>query len=132
MYNKAAWKNIPNNLYLFGFINNKYPFSMAITINQASGATTGYYYYDKKMQKINLKGTFAHNILDMTETVNNAQTGKFYFTWTNNYNQEAIAVYDAHGKSEYINGTWLSMDGSKKFLIRFTEVVQLERKSYNQ
>ncbi len=123
LYNKSAWKDMPHNLYLFGLINDKYPFSMAITINQESGATTGYYYYDKKMQKINLKGTFAHNILDMTEAVNNTQTGKFYFTWTDQYNEEAIALYDTHGKGEYLNGTWLSMDGSKKFKIRLTEVV---------
>jgi len=122
LYNKAAWKTMPNNMFLFGLINDKYPISMAITINN-TGVATGYYYYDKKKQNLSLKGNFANNILDMTETVNNAPTGKFYFTWTDKYNEEAFPLYNAQGKSEYLNGTWLSMDGSKKYKIKFTEVV---------
>jgi hypothetical protein len=123
VYNKAVWKSIPNNLFLFGLINDKYPISMAITIDK-TGATSGYYYYDKKMQHLSLKGTFANNILDMTETVNNSPTGKFYFTWTDQYNEEAFPIFDAQGKSEYLNGTWLSLDGAKKYKIKFTEVVK--------
>jgi hypothetical protein len=122
IYNKSVWKTIPNNLFLFGLINGKYPISMAITIDK-TGATSGYYYYDKKKQKLTLKGSFANNILDMTETVNNAPTGKFYFTWTEKYNEEAFPIYDSQGNSKYLNGTWLSVDGSKKYGIRFTEVL---------
>ena len=81
-------------------------------------------YYDKKKQNLSLKGNYANNILDMTETVNNAPTGKFYFTWTDQYNEEAFPIYGGDGKSEYLNGTWLSMDGVKKYKIKFTEVVR--------
>jgi hypothetical protein len=103
---------MPNNLFLFGLINDKYPISMALTIDK-TGATTGYYYYDTKKKNLSLKGTYANNILDMTETVDNKPTGKFYFTWTDQYNEDAFPIYSRDGKSEYLNGTWLSMDGAK-------------------
>ena len=125
LYNKTVWKNIGNNLFLFGLINDKYPISMALTFDK-TGATSGYYYYDKKKQNLSLKGNFANNILDMTETVNNAPTGKFYFTWTDKYNEEAFPIYNGEGKVEYLNGTWLSVDGSKKYKIKFTEVVVMK------
>jgi len=127
LYNRTAWKSIPNTIFLFGLINDKYPISMAITVDK-TGATTGYYYYDKKKQNLSLKGNFANNILDMTETVNNAPTGKFYFTWTNQYNADAFPIFNSEGKSEYLNGTWSSMDGSKKYKIKFTEVVTTKEK----
>ncbi len=122
LYNTRVWKEIPNNLYLFGLVDNKYPISMAITIDQYSGATSGYYYYDKKKQKLNLKGIYAHNILDMKETFNNKETGKFYFTWSDGFDAEAIPIYDAHGNSQYLRGTWISMDDSKKYTIHFTSL----------
>lgn len=122
LYNKTAWKTIPNNMFLFGRIDDKYPISMAITIDK-TGVTTGYYYYDKKKQNLSLKGNFANNILDLTEFVNHASTGKFYFTWTNQYNEDAFPVFNAQRDIEYLNGTWLSMDGSKKYKIKFVEVI---------
>ena len=126
IYNKTAWKSIPKNLFLFALINDKYPISMALTIDK-TGATSGYYYYDKKKQDLNLKGNFANNILDMTETVNNAPTGKFYFTWTDQYNEDAFPIYFGEGKSQYLNGTWLSMDGSKKYKMKFIEVITTKK-----
>ena len=93
---------------------------MALNVDTNTNAVTGYYYYDKKRQPLQLKGTFANNILDMTETVNNQQTGKFYFTFTTEYNEEAFAIYDT-GEMIYLNGTWMTMDGSKKYKIKFTE-----------
>jgi hypothetical protein len=120
-YNQRVRPNIPYTMYLFGLIDNKYPISMALTVDLSSNTVKGYYYYDKKRQPLALKGTFANNILDMTETVNNQQTGKFYFTFTNAYNGEAFPLYDPT-EMLYLNGTWLSMDGAKKYKIKFTEV----------
>ena len=119
-YNQKIWPSIPYAMYLFGLIDGKYPISMALTVDMNTNALTGYYYYDKKRQPLQLKGTFANNIIDMTETVNNQQTGKFYFTFTNEYNDEAFSLYDPSG-TIYLNGTWMSMDGAKKYKIKFTE-----------
>jgi hypothetical protein len=85
-YNQKVWTSIPYTMYLFGLIDGKYAISMALTVNLNTNAVSGYYYYDKKRQPLQLKGTFANNILDMTETVDNQQTGKFYFTFTTEYN----------------------------------------------
>jgi hypothetical protein len=127
LYNNKVWKEIPKNVYLFGLVDNKYPISMAITIDPLSGTTTGYYYYDKKKQKLSLKGTFANNILYMTETYNQKETGKFYFTWSDAYDAEAIPIYNAQGIAQYLHGTWVSMDDSKKLNIHFTEVKTTNR-----
>jgi hypothetical protein len=119
-YNQKVRPGIPYTMYLFGLIDNKYPISMALTVDLNTNVLTGYYYYDKKRQPLQLKGTFANNIIDMTETVDNKQTGKFYFTFTNQYNEEAFPLYDP-AETIYLNGTWLSMDGAKKYKIKFTE-----------
>lgn len=123
-YNQKVRPGIPYTMYLFGLIDGKYAISMALTVDLNTNVLTGYYYYDKKRQPLQLKGTFANNILDMTETVNNQQTGKFYFTFSNESNEDAFPLHDP-SETIYLNGTWLSMDGAKKYKIKFTEAKRM-------
>lgn len=105
LYNNVTRKEIPNNLYLFGLIDEKYAISMAVNIGK-SGEVKGYYYYDKRKQKISLTGRLQDGQMRMTETVNGQITGEFSMVWTDPEK----------------SGQWSSPDGKKKFPVMFTIV----------
>jgi len=53
--NERLKEKLPENFFIFGAIDNKYSFSMAININK-DNQVSGYYYYNSKFQKIELNG----------------------------------------------------------------------------
>jgi hypothetical protein len=121
LYNNKAWKEIPNSIFLFGLIDGKYPISMAIAINKA-GAVDGYYYYDKRKQKLRLTGMFQNGIMQLIETVDSRKTGEFYLTWVDQYQEDGLAVYGTTSEPMYVNGEWIGSDGLKKLKIEWKEV----------
>jgi hypothetical protein len=96
--NKKIIEKVPDNVFLFGKIDDRYPFSMAINMEKQE-RISGLYYYDSKLQKINLKGQRNDNTMFLTETVNNKQTGFFEFDINIDY-------YPIEGK-------WLNFDKTK-------------------
>lgn len=129
LYNNQAGKELPDNVYIFGLIDDKYPFSMAVNIN-ASGAMKGFYYYDKRKQKITLAGTAQQTTMQLKETVNGQVTGEFSLQWHTDYPEYGFSVYDSNGNFRYLSGKWKSPDGKKVLPITFTEVKFTGRKIF--
>ncbi len=119
--NEKLKKETENNLFIFGKIDDKYPFSMAINIDN-QGVISGYYYYDLKLQKLVLKGQKKDNTMLLTETINNKQTGFFELNISNTYNSESFFLYDSNGNDKYLIGKWLNSDKTKILDIKFSEV----------
>ena len=105
--NQKLTVKIPNNLFLFGKIDDKYPFSMAINIDKKE-QISGLYYYDSKLQKINLKGQ-CNDTMFLTETVNNKQTGFFEL--------------DINVDNYPIEGKWLNFEKTKSLIVKFTKIM---------
>jgi hypothetical protein len=105
--NEKLIVKVPNNLFLFGKIDNKYPFSMAINIDKKE-QISGLYCYDSKLQKINLKGQI-NDIMFLTETVNNKQTGFFEL--------------DINVDNYPIEGKWLNFEKTKSLSVEFTKII---------
>jgi hypothetical protein len=106
--NERLEEKVSNNLFLFGKIGDKYSFSMAINIVEKE-QIFGLYYYDSKLQKINLKGQSNDNTMFLTETVNAKQTGYFEFN---------INIYNYP-----IDGKWLNSEKTKSLNVKFTKII---------
>ena len=106
--NEKLIEKIPDNVFLFGKIDDRYPFSMAINIDKRE-QISGLYYYDSKLQKINLKGQIKDDTMFLTETVNAKQTGYFEFN---------ISIYNYP-----IDGKWLNFEKTKSLNIKFTKII---------
>jgi hypothetical protein len=106
--NERLEEKVSNNLFLFGKIGDKYSFSMAINIDEKE-QIFGLYYYDSKLQKINLKGQSNDNTIFLIETVNDKQTGYFEFN-SNIYNDP-------------IDGKWLNFEKTKSLNIKITKII---------
>lgn len=112
---------VPNYYFLFGKINDRFPISMAIEINDQS-KISGYYYYDNKRIKIDLQGQVIGDEMLMTETVDGKKTGSFELTRKNKYDEKGYMLYDRDGNTKYLLGKWYTPDKSKSFDVMFSEV----------
>ena len=121
LFNNHTFKK-QNKLYLFGNIDNKYPFSMALNIDSV-GQISGYYYYDKRHQNLILKGQKKDNFISMTETVNNQQTGFFELKYSSKYEANGFFIMGSNGNDKYLIGKWRNPENTKSFDINFTEVI---------
>jgi hypothetical protein len=106
--NKKLIEKVPANVFLFGKMDDRYPFSMAINIDNKE-QILGLYYYDSKLHKINLKGHSNDNTMFLTETVNNKQTGLFEF--------------DINIDNYPIEGKWLNFEKTKSINVKFTKIM---------
>jgi hypothetical protein len=106
--NERLEEKIPNNIFLFGKIGDRYPISMAINIDNQDDIR-GLYYYNTKLQRIDLKGQNKDNKMFLLETVNNKQTGSFEFD---------INIYNYP-----IDGKWMNFEKTKSLDVKFTEVI---------
>lgn len=105
--NKELIDAIPDNVFLFGKIHDRYPFSMALNIDKEQ--ITGLYFYDSKLQKIILKGQIKDGFMVLTETVNNKQTGFFEL--------------DINVDNDPIDGKWWNSEKTKSLDVMFTKVM---------
>jgi hypothetical protein len=106
--NEILKVKVPDNIFLFGKIADKYPISMAINIDTQEGIL-GLYYYDTKFQQITLNGYNQDYAMFLTETVNNKQTGFFEFN----------TDIDNHP----IDGKWMDIEKTKRFDVKFTKIL---------
>ena len=106
--NEKLKEKVPNNVFLFGKIDDRYPFSMAINIDKKE-QILGLYSYDSKLQKINLKGQSNDNTMFLTETISNKQTGFFEF--------------DINIDNYPIEGKWLNFEKTKSLIVKFTKII---------
>lgn len=118
--NKRLEKKIPNNLFLFGKIDDKYSISMAIYIDEQN-QVSGYYYYDNKLQKIKLYGEKIGEEIFLTEKVNGKITGYFELKFSKDYDRKGFPIYTYYDESEYLTGKWSDTKKIKQFEIKFTE-----------
>jgi hypothetical protein len=121
LYNLKANPTIANNMFLFGKINGKYPFSMAINLLPA-GDVSGYYYYDNKLQKLTLKGKKVGNEININEFVGGKITGNFTLGIVPQYDAKGFPLYDSNGNSTYLIGSWTNPEKTRNYQIDFTEV----------
>jgi hypothetical protein len=112
---------IQNNLFLFGKVGDKYPMSIALSMDE-KGQVSGYYYYDKKRQKLALNGQKRGDIIAMTETYDNKQTGYLELKFSNTFKPEAFYLYSPDDKGTYVTGKWTNVEKSKEFDVSFSEV----------
>lgn len=119
--NNLLKPKIPNNLFFFGKIDNKYSFSMAINIDN-SNTISGYYYYDNKLEKIILKGKNYNETISLVETIDKKTTGFIELTVSKKYNSDGLFIYDDNENYKYLTGKWTSSDKKKVFNIKFTEL----------
>jgi hypothetical protein len=106
--NEKLTGKIPNNVFLFGNIDDKYPISMAINLDKKE-QISGLYYYDSKLQKITLEGQCNDYIMSLTETVSDKQTGFFEF--------------DTNIDDCPIDGKWLNFEKTKSLHVDFTNTI---------
>ena len=106
--NEKLKEKVPNNVFFFGKIADRYPFSMAINIDKKE-QILGLYSYDSKLQKINLKGQSNDNTMFLTETISNKQTGFFEF--------------DINSDNYPIEGKWLNFEKTKSLNVKFTKII---------
>ena len=124
--NEILKDKVQNNIFLFGRIDDKYPVSIAINVNN-QGLISGYYYYDKKLQKLTLSGQLKDNIYLMVEHFDNKQTGFLEFKISDKYDPKEFSLYDPNGNSKYLIGKWMNPDKTKIFDIKFTEVKTMDK-----
>ena len=120
--NERLEYSVKNNLFIFGRIDDKYPFSMAINIDKEN-QVKGYYYYDSKMQNLNLKGQLENDRILLIESFNDRETGIFEFRI-----QKEYILGGFYGENKYIAGKWMNLQKSKSFDIRLTDIKTCDRK----
>jgi len=106
--NERLKEKVPDNVFLFGSIGDRYPISMAINIDNQNDIS-GLYYYNTKLQQITLKGQIKDDTMFLTETVNNRQTGFFEF--------------DINIENYPIDGKWLNSEKTKIHDVKFTKIM---------
>lgn len=90
--------NVPKNFALFGKIDDKYPFSMMINVEDKN--VNGHYYYNAKKELIKLTGKIENGRLILKESFNEKHTGTFIIEKPGSFNEK---IY------------WESPDGKKRF-----------------
>jgi len=124
LYRKSVQTEIPNNIFILGKIDGKYPFSMAINFAKDSKQVSGFYYYNdsQTFEKIMLNGEYNDKGFNMQETVDNKVTGHFSFTWSNEYSPKGYLVSYMDNISQYLSGSWAKPDHSKIFDVEISSV----------
>jgi hypothetical protein len=106
--NEKLIEQVPGNVFLFGTMDDKYPFSMAIQIDNRD-QISGIYSYDSKLQKICLKGYCNEYTMFLTETVDNKQTGFFEF--------------DTDVDDCPIEGKWMNSKRTRSLNVTFSKIL---------
>ena len=122
--NRKLNTKLTENIFVFGKIDKKYPFSLAINI-ASNGIVSGFYFYDSKLQKISLSGIKQNDKITLTEKIENVETGYFEFKYWSEVDKnlkDEFALYDGSEKSIYITGLWTNKEKTKTFPILINEI----------
>ncbi len=123
LYNSSLKESLANNVYLFGKIDGKYPFSMALRFEENSSNINGYYYYDSKRKNLQLSGVKKNAVtIVLHESVDGSETGSFQINMSDSYEKNAYTVYNQNGESIHLTGTWSNPQKNKNYPVEFTEV----------
>lgn len=106
--NERLIHELPTNVFLFGTIGDKYPFGMALNVENPS-EISGFYYYDSTRKKISLNGQISDNTMFLNETVNHKQTGSFEF--------------DLNIDHVPIDGKWMHAGKTKSLDVTFSKIL---------
>lgn len=106
--NEKLMEKVPNNVFLFGNLGDRYPISMAINVDNQEDIS-GFYFYNSKLQQIAVKGQIKADTLFLTETVNHQQTGFFEF----DLNVDQIPI----------DGKWLNAGNTKSLDVKFDKIL---------
>jgi hypothetical protein len=117
--NKRLKEKTPDNLFLFGKIDDRFPFSMAIHVDKQN-QISGYYYYDNRMQNINLHGEKNGENILLTEEVNGQITGFFELKITKNWDSKGFYMTNSNDEMEYLTGKWYNAEKTRQFDVIFT------------
>ena len=121
VYNQQIQPQVPHHLFLFGKIDGKYPFSMALEMEELE--ISGYYFYDRKQEKLQIRGkSLGDYSMELEEYVNDQQTGSFYLESSSTYSADAYPIYTHSQESVYLTGTWTNSEQTKSLPVIFTEV----------
>jgi hypothetical protein len=126
--NKKLKNKVPDNVYLFGKIDGKFPFSMALNRNKSQGELSGFYYYDNKLRPIAIVGQENEGMITLTETVDGKTTGQFVLQISKDYQSKGFFLYDPDGNDSYLVGQWMNPEKTKTYDIEFTEVKMCNKK----
>jgi hypothetical protein len=117
LFTRKHLGRVPNYCYAVGRIDDKYGFSMALQLPQTnSDAVVGYYFYGKKKIKIPLSGKVQGQHIVLAESVDGKITGRFEFTWHDDYQEDGIAVGE-----KYLTGRWTNAQNGKVLKITFLD-----------
>lgn len=121
LYNQKMKGQIPTNLYLFGKIDARQAFTMAINLDTRSDKVTGYYYYDDKLQPLILTGKHTPQTITLIETVNKRPTGKFNIKIDREYKEGAYNLHHNPSGILYLSGHWSDPAGKASLPITIDE-----------
>ena len=122
LYHDSISQRLPTHAYLFGKIDGQYPFSMALSFENSTGAIDGYYYYNRQGKNIQLTGSMQNGKVLLQEFFNDVETGSFEMELSSSYTSDAYYIYHPWEEGMYLSGTWSSPDKNKVYGIEFTEV----------
>lgn len=111
-------KNIPDYYFISGSIDNKYPISLAIELNDSSKKATGYYFYNKQKKSIRLAGEFNPTRINLTESSDNKITGEFEFIIQHSYIENGFNT----GNEIYWTGKWKGAGSNKPMMIKLLAI----------
>ena len=118
--NERLSYKIPNNLFLFGKVENMHSFSMALKINKNTEIDG--FYYDENMRKYNLIGQLNQGKIELKEFLKNKQSANWDFTISKEYNSEAFSIYTTNNPDIYFTGKWLNRKKSTNHNIKFLDI----------
>ncbi len=117
LFYRENFNKIPNYYFIVGSIDNKYPFSMALELNDSLKEANGYYFYNKHKINISLNGQFNSSQINLKESINNKTTGQFDFTWYDSYHEDGLSF-----GNKYLTAKWINLDSKKEMKIKLTSI----------
>ena len=117
LFYKDNFGKIPSYYFIVGSIDGKYPFSMAIELDEKTKKARGYYFYHKQNKPIKLEGEFDPTKIKLTESVNDKITGRFEFARDSKYEADGIYV----GDDKYWSGKWFDTN-NKELNIKLEDI----------
>ncbi len=122
LYNEEMRPTLPTNIYLWGQIDNKMPFTMGLNINNESNEVAGIYFYDKIGKNIQLKGTKDDDTFYLEEFYEGKMSGKININSRNPYLPEGFGMFLENSEIYNFLGDWSSPNGDKKLELIFDAI----------
>ena len=120
-FNEKIAASLPQHLYLFGKIDGRFPFSMALEFD-VEDTVAGFYFYDKVRKPLPLDriddGSDPFELV-FEEQAEGTVTGNFSLRGSPDFDADALSMSN-NNTTVYLTGEWSNPDGTKRFPIKFT------------